>query len=551
MRRRLSALLICIALLLFTASNALAYSPNDYDAQQPGNLHADMLYAQAAIVIDSDTGEVLFGKNEHQMMSPASTTKIMTLLLALESGIPLDQEIAIPQAAGQAPSGSSLIPVYPGETMTFGDLLKGFQVHSGNDGGLAIAVLVSGTVDNFVNQMNVRAKELGLENTRYANPHGYTQEGHYSSAYDLAMLTRHAMENPDFRELVKTISGSIYVKERGEIKLYSKTYIMRPDSPYYYEECIGVKTGTTNAAGECFVGAAERDGATIISVVLKNETDDQRWIDTTALFDFGWTCYEKYTLDKMYEVAVARTNSRIASCVVSNAKDDDPYGGRLKLNIAQISDDSYLRMIMGNSSDALENAAFEFEQCSRVTITHDLTAPISTGEIIGDFSYSDPSTGNVITAKLVASRDVAARPTIAKLTDILPFLKIFQNRIFLVLLAVIALILVLIIAMGVSRRAAKQRRRRRIYEQKREEILRKQQSQQGRKATPARTATPVRSAPVRSASATRTEAPAKSSSAARTSAAARSTAASRPSAARPSSAQRKPVQGAQKPRRPR
>ena len=379
MRRKLSALLICIALLLATVTPALALSPNDYNAEQPEQLVQDMLYAKAAVLIDSDTGDILFGKNEHELMSPASTTKIMTLLLALESGIPLDREIAIPQAAGDAPSGSSLIPVYPGETMTFGDLLRGFQVHSGNDGGLAIAVLVSGTVDNFVSLMNRRAQELGLTNTHYSNPHGYTQEGHYSSAYDLAILTRHAMQRADFRDIVKTVSGSIYVKERGEIKLYSKTFIMKPDSQYYYEECVGVKTGTTNAAGECFVGAAERDGATIISVVLKDETDDQRWIDTTRLFDFGWTCYEKYTLDKMYDVA----SDRIANCVISNASEDDPYGGRLELDIAQISDNSYLRMIENNSFDAMETATNDFVQRSRVVITHDLTAPISTGEIIG------------------------------------------------------------------------------------------------------------------------------------------------------------------------
>ena len=479
MRRKLSALLICIALLLAVCSSAFAYSPNDYDASQPGQLAPDMLYAQAAVLLDSDTGDILFGKNEHAMMSPASTTKIMTLLLALESGIPMDQEIAIPQAAGDAPSGSSLIPVYPGETMLFGDLLKGFQVHSGNDGGLAIAVLVSGTVDNFVQKMNVRAQELGMVNTHFANPHGFTQEGHYSTAYDLAILTRHAMQNPSFREIVKTISGSIQVKERGEIRLYSKTFIMKPDSKFYYEDCVGVKTGSTNAAGECFVGAAERDGATIISVVLKTDTDDQRWIDTTHLFDFGWTCYEKYTFDKMYDAA----KSRFANCVVSNAVEDDPYGGRLELDIAQISDNSYLRMIASNSTGAIDNAAADFAQRSRVVITHDLAAPISKGEIIGDFSYADPSTGKTITAKLVANRDVAERKVSAKLTDIFPVLKIFENRIFVALLAVIGLLLVLIIILAASRRAAKQRRRRRIYEQKREEYLRRQQAQQRRSAS--------------------------------------------------------------------
>lgn len=473
MCRKLSAILICIVLLLSSVAPALAVSPNDYNAEQPELLSADMLYARAAVLIDADTGEVLFAKNENELMSPASTTKIMTLLLALESGIPLEQEIAIPQAAANVPSDSSLIPVYPGETMTFGDLLKGFQVHSGNDGALAIAVLVSGTVDNFVSLMNKRAAELGMTNTHYANPHGYTQEGHYTSAYDLAILTRYAMENENFREIVKTVSGSIYVKERGEIKLYSKTYIMRPDSEYYYAECIGVKTGTTNAAGECFVGAAERNGATVISVVLKEETDAQRWIDTIHMFDFGWTRYEKYTLDKMYEVASAR----IASCVVSNAAEDDPYGGRLELDIAQVSDDSYLRMVLNGDSGALESAADDFVQCSRVVITHDLTAPISVGEIIGDFSYTDPSTGKVITAKLVASRDVAERAIVAKLTDIFPALKIFENRIFLLLLVVIALLLILIIALAASRRAAKQRRRRRIYEQRRAEYMRRQRQQ--------------------------------------------------------------------------
>ena len=490
MRRKLSALLIFIVVLVLSvAPSAHAFTPMDYNASQPQQLSADMLFAEAAVLMDMDTGDVLYGKDENRLMHPASTTKIMTLLLALESGIPLEQEIAIPQAAGDVPSGSSLIPVYPGETMTFGDLLKGFQVHSGNDGGLAIAVLVSGTVDNFVSLMNRRAGELGLRNTHYSNPHGYTQDGHYSTAYDLALLTRHALQREDFRELVRTYNGSIYVNERGSINLYSKTFILKPDSEFFYEDCIGVKTGSTNAAGECFVGAAERDGATVISVVLKTTEDSQRWIDTTRLFDFGWTCYEKYTLDKMYEVASSRMNSRIANCVVSNASEEDPYGGRLQLNIAQISDNSYLRMIERNSTNALETAANDFEQRSRVVITHDLTAPISTGEIIGDFSYTEPSSGKIITAKLVAARDVAERKVIAGITDIFPFLKIFSNRIFLTLLVVLALIFVLILVLAASRRAAKQRRRRRIYEQRREEYMRRQQAQQSR----SRSAAPSRS----------------------------------------------------------
>jgi len=477
MRRKLPALLILFVLLAAQlCAPALALSPANYDAASPAQLAADMLYSKASILIDVDSGNILFGKNENQIMHPASTTKIMTLLLALESGISMDTEIAIPQAAGNVPSGSSLIPVYPGETMSFGDLLKGFQVHSGNDGGLAIAVLVSGSVDKFVERMNQRAQELGLTNTRYANPHGYTEDGHYTTAYDLAKLTRYCMQNQQFRDLVKTYTGSIYVEERGQINLFSKTYILKPDSSFYYEDCIGVKTGSTSAAGECFVGAAERDGATIISVVLGATEEDYRWIDTTRLFNFGWTCYDAYTMDQMFGVA----RSKIATLVISNASEDDPNGGMLDLNIAQLSDGGYTRMIERNNPAALISAIEEFAATAQVSITRELTAPISMGEIVGDFSYYDAESGRNITAKLVASRDVAERIEKSSITDLLPFLRIFTNKVFLLLLAVIALIVLLIIVLAASRRAAKQRRRRQIYERRRQEYLRRQRMERER-----------------------------------------------------------------------
>ena len=483
MRRKLSALAILIAVLtVLLGSSALALTPDHYDASIPAQLTPDMLYSKAAILIDADSGNTLFSKNATDRMNPASTTKIMTLLLALESGIPMDTVISIPQAAGNVPSGSSLIPVYPGETMTFGDLLKGFQVHSGNDGGLAIAVLVAGSVDNFVARMNQRAQELGLSATQYKNPHGYTEDGHYTTAHDLAMLTRYCMQIPQFRELVKTYNGSIYVQERGTINLFSKTYILKPDSSFYYEDCIGVKTGSTSAAGECFVGAAEREGAEIISVVLGATQEDYRWIDTIRLFNFGWTCYDTYSLDQMFEVA----SPRIASIRISNAAEDDPNGGVLSLDIAQISDAGYVRMIERNNANALYSAVDHFAATAQIQITRDLTAPISMGEIIGDFSYYDDISNSTITAKLVASRDVAEHVEPPKLTDIFPFLRIFSNKIFLLLLAVLALLILLIIVLAASRRAAKQRRRREIYERRRQEYLRRQQMMQqgGRHSAP-------------------------------------------------------------------
>ncbi len=485
MRRNLPALIVILILaLLLPCAQASAVS---YDAENPQSLTADQLYAQSAILIDADSGNILFAKNEHERVNPASTTKIMTLLLGIESGIDFDQQIAIPQAASSVPSDSSLIPVYPGETMTFGDLLLGFHLSSGNDGANAVAVLVSGSVDNFVAKMNARAAEIGCTETHFANPHGYTNENHYTTAYDMALITCEALKNDKFREIVGTTNATVTVNERGELKLASKNSVMFSGSSYYYEGCIGVKSGTTSAAGNCFVGAAERNGATIISAVFKCEEDEQRWLDTIHLFDFGWTCYQSFTLEEMYNFAGAN----IASFVVSNAAEDDADGGRLSLDIAQISNSSYLRMVEKNNEEAIDSAVNDFISHARVEVVHDLTAPISKGEIIANFSFYDTSSGTEITAKLVAARDVAQKVVKATLTDYVPFLKIFTNRLFIVLLIVLLVLLVLIIMLVSGKRAARQRRRRRIYEQRRAEYMRHgQNASRGNTAAKHRRTTP-------------------------------------------------------------
>lgn len=479
MRRKLYALLSIFLILTFAVLPvASAATPSDYDATNPQLLATDHLFSQAAILMDADSGDVLFAKNEQVRMHPASTTKIMTVLLAIESGYPLEQQIAIPQAAADIPSDSSIIPVYPGETMTFGDLLKGVILHSGNDGANAVAVLVAGSVENFAALMNQRAAQIGCTNTHFVNAHGYTDENHYTTAYDMALIAREAMKNETFRELVGSPTATIVVNERGELNLVSKHEIMKPSSRFYYEGCIGIKSGTTSAAGECFVGAAEKDGAMVISVVYKSEKTDTKehsMQDTARLFDFGWTCYDTYTMDQIYAVA----RSQIASFVISNASEDDPNDGRLDLEIAQISNSDYLRMVERDNPNALSNAVSDFISKTKVEITHDLTAPISMGEIIGNFSYYDDSTGNTVTAKLVAGRDVAEKIERTSIVDFFPFLRIFSNKLFRTLLIVLALLIVLIIMLIASRRAARQRRRRRIYEQRRAEYLRRQRQMQG------------------------------------------------------------------------
>lgn len=501
MQRRFAALILILLLALSAFCPAALSEPApqiaaeaaaqpEPEATQPpvdySQLTADWLDCQSAVLIDADSGNILFAKDDKIRMHPASTTKIMTLLLAVESGIPMDREIAIPQAAADVPKDSSLIPVYPGETMTFGDLLLGVSINSGNDGSNAVAVLVSGTVDNFVKRMNARAEELGCEGTHFSNAHGYTQDNHYTTAYDLALITKTAMQNDEFRRIAGTVEATINVRERGDIKLRTEHMLMRPDSEYYYPYCVGVKTGTTDAAGNCFVGAAEKDGAHLISVVLNCSTKAKRWIDTAYLFAYGWTCYDVYTLEQMYTVA----SPKIAGFVVSDASEDDINGGRLNLEIAQISSSTYLRMVERNNPAALPAVEQEFIAGSRLEITHPMTAPISKGEIMGTYTFTDSRTGEVITATLVAGRDIAKKEEKHSIGEYLkknlPFLKMFGNTLFKILLVVLILIILLIIVLVIVRRVQKQRTRKRILERRRQEYLRqmrmqrRQEAQEGR-----------------------------------------------------------------------
>ncbi len=454
--------ILCIPLYAFA-------SPEDYDKNYPASLRADQLYGEAAIVMDAETGEILFEKNANVRMYPASTTKIMTLLLGIESGISLDTVVTIPSEAGDITADSSVVPVYPGETMTYGDLLYGTMLKSGNDGANAIAVFVSGSIDAFVSKMNERAKEIGCTGTNFVNAHGLHDEYHYSTAHDLALITQEAMKNPTFREIAATQSYTMNISTRGEVTVSSTNNMLNPNSDYYYEACIGVKTGSHSYAGKCFVGAAEKEGVTLITVTLKCGDDPQKFVDTTRLFDFGFTCYMPYTLEQMFEL----TNSSLANVQIANASEDDPYGGYLELDIAQISDSSYVRMVQSGNDDSLENAKQDFITRSTIALEDDLTAPISVGQIIGTFTYTT-SSGQTITASVTAGRDVEARPERITLYDVFPFLRIFENTIVKILVIVLLLLVVAIILYEISRRRRLARRRRQLYERRRREYMRRQ-----------------------------------------------------------------------------
>ncbi len=477
-RPRWTASLLALVLALVCACSALAESPSDYNRNVPQLLREGHLYSYAAVLIDADNGSVLFSKRAQERMYPASTTKIMTLLLALESGISMDTSIVIPQQANQVPADSSLVPVFPGDLMTFRDLLYGFMLTSGNDGANAVAVLVSGNLDAFVDKMNRRARELGCEDTHFQNPHGYHDVNHYSTALDLARITREAIKLEAFRKIV---SAPYYVMNirRGSSELENRVVntnsLLKTGNTYYYADCIGVKTGFHSAAGQCFVGAAEHDGARLISVDLHSVGSSEKWVDTIRLFNYGFTRYTAYTLEQMYTMASAQ----IATLRVSNAIETDPQNGMLNLKIAQISDPDYSRMVENDNQAAMEDAIADFVSRCELTVTGDMVAPVSEGEIIGRLRYTDQS-GKEITALLVADRDIAEQPAKLSLTDLIPALSYFENPLVVLLAGVLILLIVLLLIASAVRAARKDRRRKQIYEARRLEYMRRMSAQRRR-----------------------------------------------------------------------
>ncbi len=242
--------------------------------------------AGSAILLDAASGSVLFAQNADMQRGMASTTKIMTALVVLET-LPPETVVEItPEMTGA--EGSSLY-LQAGEHLTVEQLLYGLLLESGNDAAEALAIACDGSIEAFTERMNAKAKSLGLTHTHFANPHGLSASGHYTTARELALLTREALQNPLFREIVSTYRMKIpYLDQPGARSLTNHNPILTR-----YDGLIGVKTGWTTADGKCFVTAAERDGLTLIAVTLG---DTNLTSTHTSLLDRGFACFEAVPL---------------------------------------------------------------------------------------------------------------------------------------------------------------------------------------------------------------------------------------------------------------
>ena len=383
------AIFLCSALCLASCNTGNASVDADSDIYIPQLTSANVgstlsVSAHSAIAIEAQSGEIYFEKNPHEKLPMASTTKIMTALVALEN-CDINKEIHVSKDAVGV-EGSSVY-LYENECLTLEDLLYALLLESANDAAAAIAIEIGGSVEGFAAMMNDKARELGLENTSFENPHGLDSENHYTTACDLAKITMAAIKNPTFEKIVSTYKKVIPLNNNeGARVLVNHNKLLKN-----YDGIIGVKTGFTKKSGRCLVSAAERDGVRLICVTINAPND---WQDHENMLDLGFSLYENKTFYEKNEFTYIQ----------------DVVGG-VDSALTLVNSEP-LRAILRNGNDGIIRH-IELQKFSY--------APIKEGDIIGRIYYTQ---GDTI---LASSPLVAAHRVDAKTKDKSFLQKLFRN----------------------------------------------------------------------------------------------------------------------------
>ena len=360
MKRKLTALLaaLCITAVLPVHAGAVDLP----------------LTSRAAVLMEKTTGQMLFAQNEHEKLEPASVTKIMTLLLtmdAIDSGA-LAYDDVVTVSANAAGMGGSQVWLAEGEQITVEELLKCVCVSSGNDAAVALAEKVAGVTELFVEQMNNRARGLGMDDTHFANPTGLTAAGHVTSAYDIALMSRELLtKHPDIRNFTTIWTDSI---RDGTFDLANTNKLIR-----WYDGATGLKTGYTASAGYCISATAEREGMELIAVVMKGETSDKRNTDAKALLNYGFSAY-----------------------TLVSAAPEEPLPA-LPVTMGEAEQVSLTLPETGVTAVVEKAQASSLEY--RVDLPETLTAPIQQGQQVGTLTLCSGDT-EVLTVPILAAESV-------------------------------------------------------------------------------------------------------------------------------------------------
>lgn len=327
MKKILILLLLFISIPLVKAEEVEDLAPN----------------AKSAIMIEASTGEILFQKNKDEKLAPASMTKMMSMLLIMEEiengNLKWDEMITASEKASSM--GGSQIFLKVGEKMTVEDLLKGVAIASGNDAVVALAERVSGSEEQFVKRMNIRAKDLGLKNTNFINATGLTADNHYSSAYDMSLIAKELVKHEKILEFTSTYEDYLRKDTKSPFWLVNTNRLVR-----FKEGVDGLKTGFTDEAGYCLTATMKKDNMRLITVVMKEENTSKRSADTTKMLDYGFNIYmvqtildEKTTIEKKkVELGKTLTTEIVPkeNITILNKKSDDQKNITYKTNINKI-----------------------------------------------------------------------------------------------------------------------------------------------------------------------------------------------------------------------
>ncbi len=327
------------------------------------------LVSQAGILIDNKTGKVLYSKNATEKMYPASTTKIITAILALEHCNLNDKVTVSYDTIMSIPDGYSSASLQVGEELTVEQLLQLLLVHSANDSANALAEHIGGSVESFVSMMNTKVHELGLTNTHFTNAFGMHDENHYTTAQDLAIMMKYCITNEDFRKLAGQASCAIPATNRhGPRKYISTNALIIPNTDSYYPHLTCGKTGYTSQAGDCLVSCSYQNDLELICVILGGKTMNgisTRFSETKTLLEYGYQNYSIKSLLNQHDV--------VSTLQIKNATKDTKN----------------LELLADTSIQALVNHSLSEDQyILDIKLNDKIQAPIEQGDILGIASYS-------------------------------------------------------------------------------------------------------------------------------------------------------------------
>ena len=403
---------LCLAVIMaFTlmaqsvqaASGDFEANLRDYTGEVTFSGSADGVYAVA--LVDADSQTVLYQKNFDEQLEPASTTKIMTLIIALEQG-DMDEIVTISSDETYPTVRGSKLGLKTGEKIVFKDLINGMMMKSGNDAAVAVANCIAGSVEAFAALMNAKAKEIGMTNTNFVTPHGMHNESHYTTTRDMAILTLYAMQNPEFVQIVGQTSYDMPADNMhtNVWTVDNTNHLLDPEDSYYYQYATGIKTGSTayQYAGDCLVSSASKDGMNLICLVFKaGDGDPIRWTLTKDLFDWGFENFETVDLVSLItDVEPVQTTVEDASASDSGVIEfSKPEAGSVYVTLEKTT----IEGILDGTDTVTVNAVYN---------TETLQAPIEKDTVLGTVTYTSTNTGGVIyQGSLIAPRDVVEAGT--------------------------------------------------------------------------------------------------------------------------------------------